>query len=206
MMDRSSDFKHEKTFIQVASDQGTLFLAKRLVHDVYFEYGYIDNPYPGGIIADEKDEISNFVVAMDETGEVIGTMRLTPPNPELKVFKSWKGAFLPDGEEYVEKIKKNKIVELGALTVKKEMQNKMISWGLYKSTLYFSLNNQLEYWVIAMDDRALRSLKILGWHVDLVGKSIDYMGSPSSLGIMQISRQIDAIREKNRRYYDYIML
>lgn len=197
--------KHDGVLYLQTKDPTTILLAKKLHHDVYLDYGYIGEFCQDGIIPDEKNDISDFIVAVDEDGEVLGTMRLTPPNPILHVFESWKDSLLPRGKEFIEKVHRSTAVELGALAVRRDMQRRKISWGLYKATFLYSLLKEIKYWVIAMDDRALRALEMRGWYVQRIGEAIQYMGSSSTLGIMPISLQKENIGKKNQKYYDFIL-
>lgn len=195
---------HEGVSYLLANNPVDVLRAKKLHHDVYFEYGYIEKPFSDGVISDEKNDISDFIVAIDENSELIGTMRLTPPNPTLHVFESWSNALLPNGEKLIEMVHFSVAVELGALAVKRDMQKRKISWGLYEATLLYSLSKGINYWVIAMDNRALRALERLGWYVERIGESICYMGSASTLGIMPIWLQKENINERNKKYYEFI--
>jgi hypothetical protein len=45
---------------------------------------------------------------------------------------------------------------------------------------------------------------MFGWHVQKIGSPVHYVGSPTILGVMEIGRQRENIKQKNRRYYEYI--
>lgn len=198
--------KYDSVSYLLAENPAIILQAKKLHHDVYLDYGYIEEFCQGGIIFDEKNDCSDFVVAVDEDSELIGTMRLTSPSPTLHVFDKWEDALLPNGNHFIEMVHGSTAVELGALAVRRDMQKRKISWGLYKATLLYSLLKEINYWVIAMDNRALRSLEMLGWYVERIGESIHYMGSSTTLGIMPILLQKEHISRKNRKYYNFITM
>ncbi|NMC87031.1 MAG: hypothetical protein GYA69_01095 [Candidatus Moranbacteria bacterium] len=197
---------------QIAS-KGKLFTeAQCLRHDVYLQVGYIQRPCKDGIIPDSKDEISDYIIALDYSlDEVVGTMRITPVVDFKKydLFRHWKGNMLPGAEEKIAKIfLRYSVAELGALAAKKNgnvpSKRKGISWGLYKSTFLYSLIKEIDYWVIGMDSGKLVILESLGWHVERLGKPIEYFGSVSELGLMSVNKQLGSIYNKNPRYYQYI--
>lgn len=188
------------------ADRRIFPMAQRLRHDVYLDVGYIESPCESGVIMDYKDYFSEYITAIDHSSaEVIGTMRLTPLAHSLDLFEIWDGSMFDDSIEYMASAKNKCSVELGALAVKKGITNgRKVSWGLYKATLLYSLTRNFDYWVIAMDDRALRTLEMLGWYVHRIGKSIMYMGSSTTLGIMPVQEQLKSIAEKNQVFYKFI--
>ncbi|HBP00947.1 MAG TPA: hypothetical protein DD454_01925 [Candidatus Moranbacteria bacterium] len=189
---------------QVATNSALIREAQKLRHDVYLAEGYIKEPCAEGIIPDCKNGASTYLVALDGAEELVGVMRLSPPVPTFDVIDAWRGNFLPRvGCHLLDVCSKNS-VELGSLAVKKSARTRKISWALYKATLLYSLMQEIDYWLIAVDDRVFRSLEILGWHINKVGNSIDYMGSPSTLGVMPVRNQLKSVFEKNPTHYSYL--
>lgn len=186
-----------------ADSEDLINQALHLRHDVYFRVGYIKEAFPDRIIPDCANQISDYILAINAYGEVIGTIRLAPPNPSFKVFSAWTEFLYPDVFEKIQMVNETKSVELGALAVKK-CEYKKIAWGLYKATYYYSQQNKIFYWVIAMDNMALRSLERLGWYVEKIGHPMEYMGSITSLGVMPVNLQLKNIQGKNEGYYNYI--
>jgi len=189
---------------QVAKSEIQIQEALTLRHDIYLAMGYIDEPCENSIIPDEKNDCSEYIVGLKNAEELVGTIRLTPVEVFKEMFCEWEENFVPDSEAIIAKVNGCSSVELGALAVKRGDGNRRVSWGLYKATYLYSLIKKIDYWVIAMDNVALRSLEMLGWHVERVGDPIMYMGSMTTLGIMPVREQLCSIFQKNQRYYHYL--
>jgi N-acyl-L-homoserine lactone synthetase len=196
-------YSEEEIEFHKADSKDLIIQALHLRHDVYLRVGYIKEAYPDRIIPDYADEISDYILAVNAFGEVIGTIRLAPPNPNFKVFNDWAEFLYPDASQKIQMVNGTRSVELGALAVKK-CEHKKIAWGLYKATYYYSQQNKIFYWVIAMDNIALRSLERLGWYVEKIGYPMEYMGSITSLGVMPVELQLQNIQAKNEGYHNYI--
>ncbi len=79
-----------------------------------------------------------------------------------------------------------------------------ISWGLYKAAFLYAISRKMDYAIISMDERALRSLQMLGWYMIQIGEPMMYFGSLTVPGIMPVSKQPMAIQSKNQSYHQYL--
>jgi hypothetical protein len=93
---------------------------------------------------------------------------------------------------------------MGALAVRKDFSTMKISWGLYKAAYLYSVAMELDYGIISMDARALRSLEMLGWIVVKIGQPMDYFGSLTVPGIMPVRQQPQSIIENDLIYHTHI--
>lgn len=186
---------------QTVEDGDILLQALALRHDAYLEAEYIEKAYPDNIIHDKRDESSTHIVALDDEC-VIGTIRLAEPPFDTLVV--WKNNLFIQAEELIKLAINSKSVELSALAVKKGTPLKKVAWGLYKATYLLSCLKEINYWVIGVDIRVLRALRILGWHMREVAFPAKYMGSICVPCIMPVAKQLESIADKNPRYYRYL--
>ena len=84
------------------TDPGSLEALFRFRHHVYVdELGWFSNM--GGILMDEFDEISHNYAAYDDTGKVIGSVRVVPDNPlGLPIERCFPLKGYRDGKRLVE--------------------------------------------------------------------------------------------------------
>ena len=186
----------------IADTEAKISQAKQLCHDVYLDVGYIEAPYPNRIIPYELDSSSAYIIAMNPFREIIGTIRITIGGPS-KTFEIWKGRLFPAYDELINNTLNSNSFEMGALAVKKDYSIMKISSGLYKAAFQYSLDMKLDYGIISMDARALRSLEMLGWFVIKIGAPMDYFGSLTVPGIMPVSLQPVAMLNNNILYHTH---
>lgn len=187
----------------IADKEAMIHAAKRLCHDVYFEAGYIKRPFANGVIPHDHDEDSIYIIASTPSDQIIGTIRMTIGY--CKTLEAWKGNLFPESEQMIASImNQGAAYEVGALAVRKDYRRSKVSWGLYKSALLSSLAHELEYAIVGLDERALRALELLGWHVIRIGKPKKYLGSITVPGIIQVSQQPTKIKKKNLNYHRYL--
>lgn len=199
-------FEADGLAFQLATDWNTIEAALRLRHDVYVGVGYV-KPFKSGIIPDPKNCVSDYIVTKGEKGTILGTIRLTPLCAKPNILDAWEKHLSSEDLKLLGDVQASisQSVELGSLAAKKNGASlRAISAGLYKATLFYSEQKGLKYWIIAIDTRVLRALEMFGWHVQKIGSPVHYIGSPTILGVMEIGRQRDNIKQKNRRYYEYI--
>lgn len=158
--------------------------AKNLCHDVYLRVGYIDEPYPDRIIPNDLEHASTYIVAVDND-EVVGTLRLTA-GPPFTTLKIWKDNLYADCNKLINDILEGRAFEIGALAVNKEYSSLKISQGLYMSAYNYCAMSGLEYGIISMDARALRTLEMNGWKAIRIGEPKMYFGSLTVPAIMPI--------------------
>ncbi len=191
-------------FVFKTADEASLRLeAQRLYHNVYLEMGYINRPYPDGIIPFKYNKISTYIVAV-KRHKVVGVMRFTPGPPFL-TLQTLEENLSSKTRDLLKVVYKQPSAELGALAVKREFRRKRVSWGLYKASWVMALLRQIDWYVICMDLTAFRKVKQLGWYIKEITPPIDYMGSPSVLGIIPVRKQLSTIYAKNFHYYKYLI-
>ena len=191
---------HTNIQYAIADTSELILAAKQLCHDVYLEHGYIDHAYPGKIIPNVQDDNAVYIVALNDDREVVGTIRLSF-GKYFATLKAWKNKIYPHS---LEQIMHAHCFEIGALAVNKDFASQRISWGLYKAVYQYAIDAQLDYGIISMDARALRSMEMLGWKVERIGEPMDYFGSLTVPGIMPVRQQLHAIEMKNNPYYKYV--
>jgi N-acyl-L-homoserine lactone synthetase len=174
--------------------------AKHLCHDVYLQAGYIDAPFPGNEIPHEYDAMSVYIVALDHLRCVVGTIRLTSGVP-FKTLDVWKDKLYFNCTELIQEVVDGNSFEIGALAVRKDLSSLKISWKLYKTVFKYAQVMNLEYAVISIDARALRTLEILGWQAIRIGDPMIYFGSLTVPCVMPVRSQLGAVELKNQSYY-----
>ena len=187
----------------VATTSEMVLAAKHLHHDVYLQMGYISKPYADRIIPLQHNGSTIYIVALNDTREVIGTIRLNIGSP-FSTLKVWERNIYPSCETLIKDVLAANSFEIGALAVKKEYSAQKISWGLYKASYHEALALNLTYGVISMDCRALRSMEMLGWFVVRIGQPMIYCGSVTVPGIMPVKLQSDCVSSKNKTYQQYL--
>lgn len=197
---RRLNSKKDITYRVARTDQEILF-AKRLCHDVYLEEGYIKGSFPNRIIPHEHDAESTYILAY-HSEKAVGTLRITFQH--FKTIDAWKGKFFPWAIKVIDLALKRRSVEIGALALLKEYRGLHVSWGLYKTALKICLLHNINYAVIGMDDRALRSIELLGLYVIRIGKSMNFMGSHTTPGIMPIRKQKMKVDSSHSRFANYL--
>jgi len=191
---------------QTAENSFQIQEAKKLRHDVYLEMGYITQPFFDGIIPDERDEHSTYIVALMGGQELVGTVR-SYPGPSFETLEVWKENFFPNPEisELIEEVCKRKSVEIGALAVKKTARGRRISWGLYKALYLLFLMEKVNYCIAAIDLRAFKLLQWLGWSIIEIGPAKYFMGSLTVPIVMPMKEHLLSIYQKNPTYYEYLV-
>ena len=188
---------------EIADTPEMILAAKQLCHDVYLGHGYIDHPYTGKIIPNNSDETAVYFVALTDDREVVGTIRLNL-GQSFDTLKAWGNKIYAGSRQRIEQVLHTHCFEIGALAVNKSFATQKISWGLYKAIYHYALCAHLDYGIISMDARALRSMEMLGWKVERIGEPMDYFGSLTIPGIMPVNQQLHAIALKNAPYYKYV--
>jgi N-acyl-L-homoserine lactone synthetase len=185
---------------EIAESAEMISEAKHLCHDVYLQMGYIEKPFPGRVIPNEYDPTSIYIVALNSRREVVGTIRLILEQP-FDTLAVWKQQLYFSCGNLINDALNGNSFEIGALAVRKDHSSMKISWGLYKTAFTCAKALELDYAVITMDARALRSLEMLGWYVVKIGKPMLYFGSLTVPGIMPVKAQEVAVQSKNQTYY-----
>jgi N-acyl-L-homoserine lactone synthetase len=181
--------------VGVARTLDDIRLAKRLCHDIYLEAGYIRERRPDGVIPHPYERDSIYIAARCE-GRTVGTVRMTVGHSVT--LHAWKGNLLPDRLNLIGNVISARYFEIGALAVSKAYRTQKVSWQLYRAVLRCSLALQLDYAIVAMDVRALRTLQMLGWLTIRIGKPIHYMGSMTIPAVMPVREQVAALVLKGR--------
>lgn len=184
---------------EIAETEKMIREAKHLCHDVYLQVGYIDKPFPGRIIPYEYDSTSVYIVALNPLREVVGTVRLTLA-PAFNTLKIWKDRLYPSCIGLINDALDGNSFEIGALAVKKNFSSMKISWELYKTVFKCAQALNLDYAIISIDARALRSLEMLGWYAVKIGEPMNYFGSLTVPCIMPVKAQSGAVELKNGAY------
>ncbi|MBD0333530.1 MAG: GNAT family N-acetyltransferase, partial [Chitinophagaceae bacterium] len=132
-----------------------------LCHDVYLQAGYIGKPLPDRVIPYEYDADAVYIVATNNAGEVVGTIRLTIGS-HFKTLDVWKNDLYSTRKKFIHKAVNGRSFEIGALAVDKDYRTMKVSWELYRAAYLYAISHNLNYALISMDARALRSLEMLG--------------------------------------------
>lgn len=180
-----------------------VYKAKRLCHDVYLRMGYIPGAYANGIIPYAFDEKAVYIIAENETGEIVGTLRITYGWPG-KILELWQGRLYTAQQQLIASAKKGKQFEIGALAVRKDQASFKIAEGLYRTAYYYCVDAGLEYGLISMDQRALRALDMVGWNIVSIGHPLEYMGSITVPAIIPIKDQPRIIAERTFKHHSHI--
>lgn len=175
---------NSKIIYSIAITDEFIMKAKNLCHDVYLKTGYINEPYPDRIIPNDLEHASTYIVAIDNN-EVIGTLRITA-GPPFTTLTVWKDNLFTDCNDLIKNAIDGRAFEIGALAVKKEYSGLKISLGLYMSAYCYCVMLGLEYGVISIDTRALRTLEMNGWKAIRIGEPKMYFGSMTVPAIMPV--------------------
>lgn len=197
-------FREKDVSYRLASEDGLVNAALRVRHDVYLSVGYIDHAYPDGVIPDRKDLFSSYLVA-ESDGRVLGTIRATPFLCSGDIIAKWDCLRDPNANTTVRSLSHGTTIEIGSLAVPRENRSMRVSWGLYKAMYLYSLMEGIEYWAMAVDIRAIRSIERLGWMSERIGDPLEYMGSECVLAVMDVRKQLKMIFERNQKYYHYMV-
>lgn len=190
------------------NDTNLIDQVKKLRHDVYVACGFIE-PTKTRTIEDKKDSDCYYMAAMDtDHQEIIGTVRLSkPPFKVLEALKHDKIDVYPQYQDLIDKALSSKTLEVGALAVRPKLKTgkSHISGGLYTLVYLFSLQNNVDYLLIDIDQTVGESLKRLGWKLVQFAPEHEYMGSITIPAIMPISEQLDSLKEKNPNYTNFVL-
>lgn len=197
--------EYDGVICRVADDPQLLLEAQQCRHDVYYYRRYIDQIYEGRIIPDEKDVCSDYLVAVDKKGRLLGTVRLAFPE-SFDLLALWEEKISPSSQSLIQQLLKSSTGEVGSLAVKKKTGTMKISWLLYKGLLLHSIEKSVDYWLIAVDDNVLRVLEMFGWEIHKIGDSMLYMGSPSTLALLEVGKQMQSFSQKNPAFYRFLNL
>ena len=187
---------------KIADSDQEITLAKRLCHDVYLEFGYIEEKQPEGIIPNENDQYSKYIIALDESADVVGTVRICIGRS--KTLEDWKGNIYPSHRQTVKTLELGSAFEVEALAVRKDYRGKKVNWGLYKKAFQLSKKFNLHTAIIGMDVRAYHSLVQLGWYVIQIGPAKHYYGSMTIPALLPIQIQARKVARRNRTYNEYL--
>lgn len=178
--------------------------AQILCHDVYLEVGYIKKAFPERIIPFEEEKKSVWIVA-EKKDIIYGTICIAFPSSPLLFFKEWERKLFKDSKKLLRLISKDSFAELTRLAVKPEFRKKGISKGLYKACWLFGLLENINWYLIKMDIKALHSLEKLGWKVKKIGAPLFYMGSLTVPGVINVKEQLKQVYKNNFQYYKYLV-
>ncbi len=196
-----SSFQGVRYFVTQAGTLGEM--AQKLRHDVYLDLGYIENAYPDRIIPDNHKEDEYVVAYCDDN--VLGTLKFSPIVCANELLTLWDGQLKECALEHISKFESGKSVVVGALAVGKGNNDKKVSWGIYKTSLLYSLNNHIKHWLIAIDARALRVMDMVGWRIHRIGNPMFYMGSSTVLCVLNMDEQMASFEKKQNAFYEMLI-
>lgn len=176
--------------------------AKRLCHNVYLEFGFISSPYDNGIIPNETEACSKYIIATDGSGDIVGTVRICIGHS--KTLNDWQESLYSSKRKLISNLNPDSIFEVEALAVRADYRGKRISWGLYKKALKLSQTLGLGTAIIGMDQKAYQSFVQLGWHVIQIGPPKYYYGSMTIPALLPINIQQSVVATRNQTYNKYL--
>ena len=187
---------------QIADTALLVLQARQLCHDIYLQSGYISEGFTAGLIPDAHADTNTYIVALSESGLVIGTIRLATWQP-CRTFQIWKGRLYHQYGYLISKALAGPSFELGALAVSKQAAHLKVSWGLYTMAYRWALATGKDYGIISMDQRAFRTLEMVGWNALQVGEPMHYQGSLTIPGIIPIKEQPAIAVAKGQPWFHY---
>ena len=176
------------------------YVAARRLHGVcYVEAGYVleDDLDDRGWIEDIWVPVSDYFIAVEsETGEIVGTCRAIRPTVRgLPAFieaptHSEAMAMFAD-------IDPNQCFEISALATRRTgRRNTGISAMLYATVMQEALAHDRAYLIALMDNRFLQLMRRwFHFPFEAVGRSLAYMGSPSTPVALYVPRVVEYHRE-----------
>jgi len=189
----------------VATSASMIKQARRLCHDVYLGMGYIGSPYPFHLIPEDETARNTYLVAIDSANNVVGTIRVSTGSP-YKIIDTWNGHLFHQQAQLISTARCNQGFELGALAVRKDQAHLRISWGLYNMAYRWALANHCDYGIISMDQRAFRSLEMLGWFAIQIGEPMYYLGSMTLPAILPILEQPVMAVDKAKPWFHFLQV
>ncbi|MBA3827365.1 MAG: hypothetical protein H0X33_00360 [Taibaiella sp.] len=191
----------DNIIFRVADSAQLILKAKQLCHDIYLQQGYITRPYPNRIIP-MGDTNAVYIVAITPDKEVKGTIRLSRQDP-FSILHLWRANMYVTSGVLIQTAKRSICFSIGGLAVAKEYAGLKISWGLYNMAYNWALTNNMAYGIITMDQRAFRSLKMVGWHAEQVADPVYYFGSLTIPAIIPIAEQPRNMIFKQKPHFQY---
>ncbi len=127
---------------------------------------------PSGIDFDQWDFASSHLCAVDESGKVLGTMRLIHNSP-----------FGFPGEAACPCLigsSKDRTYEVSRLAVEEQERGRrsLILIGLCRLVPRLAKLHKIDDWIVVVDKPVARILKGLGFNFDFTGEVVDHLGSP----------------------------
>ncbi len=174
--------------------------ARKLHASCYLDAGYVDSDeVSGGTIDDPWVPVSDYYVAVDtEDDSVVGTCRII--NPSVCGFPAFTGCdVLSETWETFSDLDPNRCAEISALaTTRDGIQNMAISAALYGTVWQECILNDRAYMLAVMDNRLMRIMKRwFHFPFEPLGRTVDYMGSPSTPVAMYIPRAFESFADEH---------
>jgi len=155
--------------VRQTADNDELQAARRLHASTYLEAGFVDRLGDDGLIHDPWVAYSDYFVAVDRSGEVVGTCRLIRPSPRgLQTFQH--APLYPEHERFFAQLPPTACVEVSSLATKRSgRQNGEIAAALYALTWREAVFRQHAYIISLVDPRLLRMMAAVSLPVELIG-------------------------------------
>lgn len=170
--------------------------ARRLHAKCYVDAGYVEENELSaeGVIDDAWVPVSDYYVAVDtENDSVVGTCRII--NASVSGFPAFTGCeVLPETWETFADLDPTRCAEISALaTTRDGIQNMAISAALYGTVFRECVLKDCAYMLAVMDNRLMRIMRRwFHFPFEPLGRTISYMGSPSTPVAMYLPRAIES--------------
>ncbi len=186
-------------YFKEAQTQNELKKLYRFRYEVYcVEQKFLKaSDYPDKQEKDSYDEHSKHFIALNEKGDIVGTIRLIL-NSDFS-----KGLPIKNHPGFNKKISgTDKNTEISRLIVDKTVRNGDIALGLYRIMYFYSKKYKISNWYICVEPLFLQILNGFGFPFEPIGKSADYMGDtvPAMAEVGLIEKKL---QKNNLKFYDW---
>jgi len=152
--------------------------------------------YPDGVEMDEYDEYSIFLVAIDRQKNVLGMVRLIK-NSKLG-FPTTNDFKLTD---YIKNLDNDEITEVSRLMVRKDYRNTFLILDLYRAIFFYSMENDISYWLGCVEVWFLKSLNQLAGKINVIGKPVFCYNALNYPFLLNLKEAKEKIKKNNKLIY-----
>ncbi|MGI9606608.1 MAG: N-acyl amino acid synthase FeeM domain-containing protein [Acidimicrobiales bacterium] len=185
--------------VRLVNSDDELLDARRLHASCYIGAGYYDagRLRLDGTVEDPWVPYSDYMIALDDDGGLLGTVRVIKPSP--RGLQTFHYADLDDESQALfSTLDANTCVEISALaTTRRGMQNRSVAAALYGAVWRYCVVNRHAYMIALTDRTMLRILRrFFGFPFEVIGPEVDEFGGPQ----VPLAMYVPSATELYRKY------
>lgn len=163
--------------------------------------GYLDALDGQSLESDDYDRNSVHFIAINEKGEIVGTIRLIKNSRIGLPVEKYFGIDLRDRTTDV-----SSCVEISRLSVlsSKNSINNPIAFGLYKACYDYCTEHRLLNWYAILDKKINRLFNYYGYTFKQIGETRECLGDSTAPFLMNLDDMMKNLNKKRSTIFDFL--